>query len=72
MLASHCPDFGSRWPHEYGILKFVRSWSRIWVESQSTAEVITMSTEGHTMTPEPHTMTPEPYTMTPEPHTKDL
>ena len=30
MLASHCPELDTRWPHEYGILNFARRWPRTW------------------------------------------
>ena len=59
MLASHCPEFESRWTHEYDILNFVRRCPN----HQLIADANTMPTEGHTTVAEPHTMAAEPYTM---------
>ena len=67
MLASQCPEFESRWTHEYEILNFVRRCPRIWSNNQSIADANTLPTEGPTALAEPHTTVAEPYTMAAEP-----
>ena len=57
MLASHCPEVDTKWSYECGILNFVANFDI----SQSTAEVITMPTEGHTVALEHNTVVPRRY-----------
>ena len=61
MLASHCPEVDTRWSHECEILNFARKFVPNFDISQSTAEGITIPTEGHTIALEHNTNVPGRY-----------
>ena len=53
MLASHCPELDTRWPHEYGILNFAQDGPELGrqpINSRSNYDAYRRSHDGNRIT----------------------